>query len=172
MLLLKLLQLLVRALNSDGTPGQVAAGLTLGAALGLTPLMNLHNLVIVAVVTIANVSFPGAMLGWVLFVPLGFALDPLFDSLGRRLLVDLPGLAPVWTAVDNTPVLSLANLNNSIVLGSLLAWLVLAFPLYFAARFAVGRYRAQVYQRLARTKFFKAMTASKLYNAYRWFQPE
>ncbi|HEX9579769.1 MAG TPA: TIGR03546 family protein [Gemmatimonadales bacterium] len=172
MLFLKLLQQIVRALNSDGTPGQVAAGLTLGAALGLTPLMTLHNLVIFAVVTLANVSFPGAMLGWALFAPVGFALDSLFDSIGRRLLLDLPGLAPVWTAVYNTPVLSLANLNNSIVLGSLLTWLVVALPLYFAARLAVARYREQVYQRLARTKFFRAMTASKLYNAYRWFQPE
>lgn len=172
MLLLKLLQQLVRALNSDGTPGQVAAGLALGAALGLTPLVNLHNLVLFAVITVTNVSFPGAMLGWALFVPAGFALDPLFDGLGRRLLLETAALVPFWTAVYNTPVLSLANFNNSVVLGSVLVWLVLALPLYFTARFAVARYREHVYQRLARTRVFKAMTASKLYNAYRWFRPE
>jgi uncharacterized protein (TIGR03546 family) len=171
-MLLKLLQQLVRALNSDGTPGQVAVGLALGAALGLTPLVNLHNLVILAVITLANVSFPGAMLGWALFVPVGFALDPVFDAVGRRLLVETPALVPLWTAAYNTPVLSLANLNNSVVLGSLVVWLLAALPLFFAARFAVARYRVHVYERLARTRFFKAVAASKLYNLYRLFQPE
>jgi len=38
--LLKLIQSLVGALHSEGTPGQLAAGLVLGSFLGLTPLMN------------------------------------------------------------------------------------------------------------------------------------
>ena len=45
MLLLKLIQSLIKALHSEGTPGQLAAGLALGAILGLTPLWNLHNAV-------------------------------------------------------------------------------------------------------------------------------
>ena len=32
-----------------------------------------------------NVSFAGGMLGWALFVPIGFLLDPLFDWIGHRL---------------------------------------------------------------------------------------
>lgn len=172
MLLLKLLQQLVRALNSEGTPGQVAAGFALGASLGLTPLANLHNLAIFAVITLANVSFPGAMLGWAACVPLGFALDPVFDAIGRRLLLETPALTPLWIAVYNTPVLSLANLNNSVVLGSVLVWVVAAFPLFFVVRLGVARYRVHVYERLARTRVFKAVAASKLYNLYRLFQPE
>ena len=45
MLLLKLIQSLIKALHSEGTPGQLAAGLALGSILGLTPLWNLHNAV-------------------------------------------------------------------------------------------------------------------------------
>jgi uncharacterized protein (DUF2062 family) len=41
--LLELLQSLVKTLHSDGTPTQIAAGVALGAALGLTPIANLHN---------------------------------------------------------------------------------------------------------------------------------
>jgi uncharacterized protein (DUF2062 family) len=36
--LLKLIQSIIKTLHSDGTPGQVAAGMALGAALGLTPV--------------------------------------------------------------------------------------------------------------------------------------
>lgn len=44
--LLKLIQSIIKTLHSAGTPGQVAAGMALGSALGLTPLVNLHDLVI------------------------------------------------------------------------------------------------------------------------------
>ncbi|GBD32611.1 MAG: hypothetical protein KatS3mg081_2554 [Gemmatimonadales bacterium] len=169
---LKLVQQLVKALNSDGTPGQVAAGIALGAALGLTPLANLHNLLVLAAIMLLNVSVPGAMLGWVLFTPVGFALDPLFDSVGRWLLLDLEALRPLWEEVANTPVIALANLNNTIVLGSLIVWLLMFAPIYLLARYGVVQYRSRVYQRLRQTRAFQAIQASKLYNLYRLFRPE
>ena len=95
MVLLKLLQSLFKALHSEGTPGQVAAGIALGSILGLTPLVNLHSLAIAALILLFNVSVPGALLGWAMFVPLGFALDPLFEALGRRLLLETPALVPL-----------------------------------------------------------------------------
>ncbi len=168
--LIKLVQYLVRALNSEGTPGQVAAGFAMGAALGLTPLINLHNLVVIAVIIVFRVSVPGALLGWIAMVPVGFLLDPVFDAVGQTVLTQA-GLAGLWTTVYNTPVLALANLNNSVVLGSLLGWLVLTLPLFLAARWGVARYRATVYERLRHTKAFQAVRASKIYNVYRLFRP-
>src|SRR5918992_1547791 len=100
--LLKLIQSIIKTLHSEGTPGQVAAGMALGSALGLTPLMNLHNLFVFALILMFNVSFGGGMLGWALFVPLGFMLDPVFHAVGSRLL-ESPGLRPLWTDLYNTP---------------------------------------------------------------------
>lgn len=171
MLLLKLIQQLIKALNSDGTPGQVAAGMALGAALGLTPFASLHNLVIVAIAMVVNVSMPGFLLGWALFVPLGFAFDPAFDALGRTLLLGIPALRPLWTAWYNTPVVPLTNFNNTIVLGSFVAWLLAFVPLYFLLRWAVARYRATIFERIKGSRVFKAVAASKIYNVYRMFQP-
>src|SRR6478735_10955429 len=102
--LLKLIQSIIKTLHSDGTPGQVAAGIALGAALGLTPLVNVHNLVIFALLVLLNVSFGGGMLGWALFVPIGFLLDPIFDRLGLALLT-APSLRPFWADLTNTPIL-------------------------------------------------------------------
>ena len=170
--LLKLLQSLLKTLHSDGTPAQVAAGLALGAALGLTPLMNVHNLVIVALILVLNVSIGGAMLGWALFLPLGFLLDPLFDRIGRQLLLDTPALTPLWTTWFNSPVLPYTNFNNTIVLGSLVAWLALWLPIFFAARSAVTRYRATLGERVRQSRFYQAVTASKADNVYSWFRPD
>jgi len=66
MLLLKLIQSFFKTLHSEGTPGQVAAGLVLGSILGLTPLLSLHNVVVVGLIVILNVWIPGAMPGWAL----------------------------------------------------------------------------------------------------------
>jgi len=171
MLLLKLLQSLVKALNSDGTPGQVGAGIALGAVFGLTPLMNLHNLVLFLLAMILNVSFPGVMLGWLAFLPLGFALDPVFDGVGRLLLLGVPALVPLWTWCFNTPIVAMTNFNNTIVLGSVVVWLASLVPVYFLARWLVARYRVTVYARLQRLRLFQAVKASKAYNLYTLFRP-
>ena len=169
--ILKLLQKLVSTLNSDGTPGQVGAGMAIGAVFGLTPLLNLHNLVVLAIVMVFRVSFPAVTLGWFAAVPLGFALDPLFDIFGIWML-DTLALNPFWTTITNAPVIALMNLNNSVVLGSLVFWMLALFPMYLLARRGVARYRETIYLRLQRTKVFKAIKGSKIYGFLRLFRPE
>lgn len=170
MLIIKFLQTLIRALNSDGTPGQVAAGMALGLAFGLTPLVNLHNVVILAIAMLTTVSFPGVFLGWAIAIPFGFALDPGFDRVGMALLTN-DALTPLFVWIVNTPVVSLSHLNNTIVLGSLVSWMVLLVPAYFLFRSLVARYREHVFARLAQTKFFQALKASKLHAVYELFRP-
>lgn len=172
MLVLKLLQSLFKTLHSEGTPGQVAAGIALGSILGLTPLLNLHNAVVFALILLLNVSFGGAMLGWGVFVPIGFLLDPLFDHIGHVLLLHTPALTGLWTTLANMPIVPLTNFNNTVVLGSLVFSLVAFLPLYFAARWGVARYRVTVGAWVMQTKFYRFVTASKLFNLYRLFRPE
>jgi len=169
--LLKLLRSLFSTLHSDGSPAQLAAGVALGAALGLTPIANAHNLVVLLLLAVLNVSFAAGMLAWAVFVPIGFLLDPVFDRIGHWLLVDAQSLRPLWTAWDNIPGLALTNFNNTVVLGSVVAWLALFVPLYFLTSFAVVRYRTTVGERVRRSKFYKALQASQLYNVYTWFRP-
>ena len=172
MFVLKLLQSLVKALHSEGSPGQVAAGIALGSILGLTPLVNLHNLIVAALILVLNVSVPGALLGWALTVPLGFALDAAFDALGRKLLMDTPSLVPLWTTLANTPGMPLTNFNNSVVMGSLVSALVLVTPIYLGSRWGVRRYRETLGERVKQSGLYRAVTASKLYGIYRMFRPD
>jgi uncharacterized protein (TIGR03546 family) len=168
--LLKLIQSIIKTLHSEGTPGQVALGMALGSVLGLTPLMNVHNLIIFSLIVLLNVSFGGAMLGWALFVPVGFLLDPVFDRIGAGLL-GAASLRSLWTSWYNTPLVPYTNFNNSVVLGSVAGWLVLAVPIFFAARWGVARYRATIGERVRQSKLYKAVTASQVYNWYRLFRP-
>jgi len=168
--LIKLIQSLFGALHSEGTPGQLAAGIVLGAFLGLTPLFNLHNAVVFALLVLLNVSFAGGLLGWALFVPVGFLLDPLFDWIGHSLLL-APSLRGLWTSMYNMPIVPLTNFNNTVVLGSLVFALLAAVPLFLLLRWAVARYRVTVGERVRQSRFYKALTASKVYNVYKLFRP-
>ena len=168
--LIKLIQSLFGALHSEGTPGQLAAGIVLGSILGLTPLFNVHNAVIFAALVLLNVSFAGGLVGWALFVPVGFLLDPLFDWIGHSLLL-APSLRGLWTSLYNTPIIPLTNFNNTVVLGSLVFALLLAVPLFFGIRWAVARYRVTVGERVRQSRFYRAVMASKAYNVYKMFRP-
>ena len=170
LLLLKLLQSLAKTLHSEGTPMQIAAGLALGAALGLTPLFSLHNLLIVTALALLNVSFGAGMLGMTLFAPIGFILDPLFDRIGNTLLVETPPLQPFWEFTDGTPVVALLNLNNTVIAGSIVGWLVLFVPIFLLARLGVVRYRATVGAKVEKSRAYQAIRASRIYNVYRWFR--
>jgi uncharacterized protein (TIGR03546 family) len=170
-LVLNLIRSLFEALHSEGTPGQVAAGLALGAILGLTPLSSLHNAAVFGLIVITNVSFPAALLGWALFVPVGFLLDPMFDAMGGALLLETPALRPLWTLLYNAPVVPFTDFNNTVVLGSFVCSVALSIPLFFAARWGVVRYRATLAERVKRSALYRMVTASKLYNLYRLFRP-
>jgi uncharacterized protein (TIGR03546 family) len=170
LLLLKMLQSLVRTLHSEGTPGQIAAGITLGAALGLTPLFSPHNIFVLIALILLNVSFGAGLLGMALFAPIGFLIDPLADAIGNQLLTATPMLEPLWQSIANAPLLALLHFNNTIVVGSLALWALLTVPIYLLALQAVRSYRASVGMWVRHSKVYKAVRASRVYNVYSWFR--
>jgi uncharacterized protein (TIGR03546 family) len=167
--LLKLIQSIFNTLHSDGTPNQVAWGIALGAALGIIPLFTLQNALIFVALVMINISFSGGMLGWALAVPVGFALDPLFDLIGRYLLLTRGDFAPFWTRVMNLPLAPYSQLNNTVALGATLTWLVTLPLLYWGARAGVVKYRATWAPKLEQSHFMRALKASSLYNLYTFF---
>ena len=169
--ILKFLQSLLKTLHSDGTPGQIAGGIALGACLGLTPLMNLHNAVIVVLLCIINVSFAAGLLGMAIFVPIGFILDPIFDRLGHWVLTDISALRPFFAWIDNQPGLAYSNLTNTVVLGSLVGWLLLFLPIFAAAHYGVIHYRKTFGDWFMKTRIYHALGATKILDVYSWFRP-
>jgi uncharacterized protein (TIGR03546 family) len=170
MLILKFLSTLFKALNSDGTPGQVGMGMAVGLCFGLTPLVSMHNLVVLAIAMLTTMSFPGVFLGWALATPIGFLLDPLFHKIGMAILTN-ESFAPFFTWVVNTPVVALSRLNNSVVLGSLVFWIVVLMPSFFLFRVLVRRYRADVYAHVQKWRIVQVVKGSKIYQTYEMLWP-
>ena len=167
--LLKLLQSIFKTLHSEGTPGQIAGGMALGAALGLTPMMNLHNAVVVVLLCVINVSFGAGLLAMAVFTPIGFMLDPLFDRLGHWLLTDVVSARPFFAWIDTQPVLAFTNLTNTVVLGSVVGWILLFVPIYVGAHYGVIHYRRSLGDWFMKTRIYHALGATKILDVYNWF---
>jgi uncharacterized protein (TIGR03546 family) len=157
---------LINILNKDATPPAIAGGMALGAVMGITPLLSLHNFVIFIVILMIRVNVTAALFSMGIFTLISYMLDPLFNSIGYALLVEAEGLTPFWTRLYNTPFVPWTQFNNTLTLGSLVFSVAAFWPLYFLLKWGVVKYRSRVMVYLQNTKVVKAIKASKIYMLY------
>jgi uncharacterized protein (TIGR03546 family) len=138
--MLRLVIKVLKALNSNEAPWQISLGIIFGSILGLTPFLSLHNLVIVFLALVINMNISMMIISCGVFSLIAYALDPLFHQLGFAVLTS-PGLEEFWIQFFSCPILLLANLNNTIVMGSLIFTLAAAIPLFFLFNVLVVKYR-------------------------------
>lgn len=130
----------LKALNSNEAPWQISLGIIFGALLGLTPLFSLHNLVVLFLALFINLNISMMIVSFAAFSLIAYALDPVFHQVGLALLTS-PGLESFWMQFFSCPVFLFANLNNTIVMGSLISTLAVSVPLFFLLNLLVVKYR-------------------------------
>lgn len=162
---LRTLARILKTLNSEASPGQLAGAACLGMVMGLTPLWSLHNLVVLFLALVVRVNLSTFMLVFVLTSGVAYLVDPLFDALGWALL-SAQALAPLWTAFYNTTLGRLSEFNNTVVLGSLVTALVLCPVVYAALVWSVNRYRTTFQAWVRRTYLYQMISGSRFYEIY------
>ncbi len=163
--MLKLLAKLLRALNSDASPGQVSLGFVAGFIVGLTPLWSLHNVLLVFLVMVLRINGSAFLVSWVVFSGIAYLVDPLTEAVGAALLHN-PSLSGLWESMYNTDLWRLSHFNNTLVLGSLTSAIVLALPLFFLGRVLIVKYRTHVLSWIRKTRLMQVLKASRLWRLY------
>lgn len=74
-LILKYIAKLMKALASEATPNQLAAGFILGMIVGLTPLMSLYNLLVLIIILVVKVNLGFAVLAFFIFTCVSNTID-------------------------------------------------------------------------------------------------
>lgn len=164
--MLKAIARLLKVMNSETEPGQISLAFCLAMVAGLTPLMSLHNLLVLLLVTVLRVNVSAFVLGLALFSAAAYLFDPLFHRLGLLVLTAEP-LGGLWNTLYSSSLWRIENFNNTVVMGSLLVSLVLFVPLFFSGKLAILRYREHVLQWVRKTRIMKVFKGSRLYRAYR-----
>ena len=167
--MLRTLARLLRALNSETHPTQIAGAACLAVIAGLTPLWTLHNLVVLLLVLVLRVNLSTFLVVWALFSGIAYLADPLFHALGLSLLTAEP-LHGLWTAFYATVPGRLSRFNNTVVLGSLVTALALAAILFPLAVYLIRQYRSHLLSYVRRSRLMTFLKASKLYRLYAGLQ--
>ena len=160
-----LLARLLKALNSEAAPWQIALAIVLGMIIGLTPLVSAHNLLILFLVLVLRVNLAAFLASWAGFSVLALAIDPLMMMLGDSLL-SAPSLQSIWTTLYNQQWARLMQFNNTLTLGSLVISLLIAPVLFVVSRLLVVQYRQRVMMYVNKLKIVQAFKASKIFSIY------
>ena len=119
-----------KILRDVQTPSRIASGFALGSVLGLSPMLTLQGFLVLLILLIIDVNLSAALLSLTLFSLIAFLLDPLFHWLGYQILVNADALRGTWTWMYNAPLAPLTRFNNTVVMGSFVAALVLFIPVF------------------------------------------
>ncbi len=166
MFVLQFISKFLKVLRSGESPGLIAGGFTMGFLIGLSPFLTLQNVLILFIAILTKINLASLFFAIFIFSFVAFVFDPVFHNLGYYLLAQLDSLYPTWTTIFNMPVAPFTRFNNTVVMGSLLCGLLLAFPVYLFSRSGIVRYRENWAPKFENSKFVKAVKGSTLFKWY------
>lgn len=166
MFILQFISKFIKVLRAGATPAQIAGGFMLGFMIGLMPFTTLQGIALTIILFLLNVNLAAATLAIFISSFVAFLFDPLFHDLGFYLLTGVPALHGTWSSLYNMPVAPLSRFNNTVVMGSFVAGIILALPVYFLARKGVISYRAGLEEKIKRWKIVRWITGSKIATWY------
>jgi uncharacterized protein (TIGR03546 family) len=172
-LILKQLFAFIKLLNSDTGNISLAAGMTCGFILGMTPTLSLHSLLIFLILFFFRIQIGAALVTAFFFKFVAFILDPIFDTAGQKVL-EMDSLQGIFTSLYNMPLVPYTRFNNSIVMGSAVITFILSPFVFLISQWLIIKYRETVVARFRETKIWKAVEATKFYqwyykyNQYKW----
>jgi uncharacterized protein (TIGR03546 family) len=152
-------------LNSETNAWQLAFGASFGMILGFTPLLSLHNVIVLFLMFALRVNLSFAILSWGICSGFAYLLDNSFHQLGWSLL-NSPALHELFTAWYNNPVWRWSRFNNTVVIGSLVVASALFVPMAVVLKIVIARYRQHLQARLEKLRIVQALKASRWYNAF------
>ncbi|MEE8059039.1 MAG: TIGR03546 family protein [Pseudomonadales bacterium] len=163
--MLTLLAKLLKALNSDDNPSQIALAVVFAAFLGLTPLATPHNAVFLLLALVLRINLTMCILSLGLFTLIAYLIDPVSHMIGLSLL-QAQDLQPLWTTLYNNSFWRFMAFNNSLVLGSFTLTLLLSPLLFISARWLILNYRNQAMTWVKKTRLAVWLQGSKFYSLY------
>lgn len=147
---------IIRLLEANVSPREIAAGVCLGMFMGFIPL----NGPMAVLLFLFFLFFKLNRVSTVLTLPI-FKLiyvlggSFLIEKVGGYLLIDASFLAPFWAWLTGLPVICFLDINNTLVAGGLAVSGVLFVPVYLAARIFAAKMQEKYNEKLKNKKLFR-----------------
>jgi uncharacterized protein (TIGR03546 family) len=124
---------LARSLAARTSPTQLALGFTLGVIIGVMPKTNLITLALCVVLFSLRCNKGLGLAAAVAFSFLGHSIDPFTHKVGLAVL-SIHSLQATYAWALNMPLGPWVGFNNTVVLGTLLLGLYVAYPVFWLSR--------------------------------------
>lgn len=147
---------MLRGLNSNSNPGEIAHAFSIGVLLGFLPKGNLLWGFLFFLMLFFRINKGTYLLTILLtsfFMPF---VDPIFDRIGLWFL-QLEELQNIFHFLIEIPFVVFTAFNNTIVSGALIAGLALYIPLYILMRLFVRFWRKTAAPKINQTKFVQRL---------------
>jgi uncharacterized protein (TIGR03546 family) len=132
---------LARALVASTSPGQLAIGFTLGIIIGVMPKTNLIALTLCVVMFSLRCNKGLGLSAAAAFSLLGHAIDPFTHKVGLAVL-SIHSMQATYASLLNLPLGPWVGFNNTVVLGTLLLGLYVAYPVFWLSRMLFSTIRS------------------------------
>ncbi len=157
---------LLKALSSDASPWQLALGIMFGMLVGLTPLLRLHNLIVLFIVLFFRVNLSTFLIALSLFSGLAYLLDPAMISIGESLLTQ-DSLQSFWTALYNSDIGLLSQFFHTQTLGSFVLSVLLCPIVLITSKILIVQYRERLMAYIEKLKIVAFLKGTKLYQLFK-----
>lgn len=154
--MLKKIIMLLKSLNTNSHPGEIAHAVAIGFTLGFIPKGNLLWIFLFVLFLFVRINKGALFLITLLASTIAPLFDSLFDTLGYWILTK-PNLSPLFSSLLDIPFIAFTSFNDTIVMGSLCASLLLYLPLYVLTRFIIRLWRSTLLPKIVTIPLFKKM---------------
>lgn len=151
----------VSVFAANESPRQIAAGMALGAVLGMVPKGNLIAVVLLTLLFALRMNRTAGLLTAAAFSLVSLALDPFTHRLGARLL-SIVSMQPTYAWLYDLPLGPWIGFHNTVVIGSLVVGLYIAYPVYLVSRIVLDRVHAPIARWLMRYRVARWLMGADL----------
>jgi len=131
--LIALVRTIARYLVANSSPGQLAAGFTIGMIIGIVPKTNLIALSLCVVLFSLRCNKGLGLVAAIVFSFVGQSVDPFAHKIGL-IVLSIHSMQAVYASLFNLPFGPWLGVNNTVVTGTLLLGLYVAYPVFWFTR--------------------------------------
>lgn len=158
MTMLKKILSLIKSLNSNSHPGEIAHAVCIGLLLGLVPKGNAIWIALFFFFLFVRVNKTALFFSLLLVSLLTPLVDAYLDLLGYAILT-YEKLSPMWMRLLDVPFVAFTNFNDTIVMGGLVAGLLMYIPCYLLSRAGISVWRKTIIPSIVTSKVYKSFSA-------------
>ena len=155
----------LRVLGSEADPIQISLAIALAMIAAFTPLLSLHNLVVVFILLAFRINLAAFLLALTVLSGVAYLLDPVFHSLGLSLLQN-EAMQATWIDMYNSTFWRVTHFNNTVLIGGLVISLIAFIPVVLIMNIFIHRYREHILVYLMKSKLMTYLQNSKMFTRF------